>query len=186
MLGAWRALGRVLDSVPDDQVVDVQADAHARRLDVAVREAAEASLEGPPARQVSALRERIAWLEHADREARALVELREAIPLLHGLVALGEGWRDLADDLSTAPPPRRLSPAQAVAYRQGLRDRARGLLRRARDAFEAAARVGEQQRLRHDSELATHLRISLEAIDARLAAYVPGSDTNRPPGRSAP
>ncbi len=173
-VAGWQRLGRVLDQQgldPRAPSSAVSADALRLRVAIAVDRSRRVPLRGntPAARR--RLTRRLAWLEAADKDTAALLRLGHHDPLFDALVTLAEGWRDTADALAHAPPPRRLTTPQADAYRQGLREAAQGPLRRAHDAYEAALRVAERDRVAHDAPRVVHVRASLDAIAARRTLW---------------
>jgi hypothetical protein len=80
-------------------------------------EAAALPLDGRERRATRNLSTRAAHIAAAERQITALVALQEPEWILASLVALGDGYAALGDALAAAPPPRRLTDAQAELYR---------------------------------------------------------------------
>jgi uncharacterized protein YerC len=80
-------------------------------------EADALSLDVPEKKQVKHLEQRAVRMKAAEDQVIALVALKEPEWILASLIALGDSYAKLGDDLAAAPPPARLSPEQVEVYR---------------------------------------------------------------------
>ena len=93
------------------------------RYTLVARQLADAdhlALTGGEARVVKRLKRRIAAIQAAERAITVLVGLAEPEWIVASMRALGDSWQRLGDDLVAAPPPPRLTAAEAAIYRQSL------------------------------------------------------------------
>lgn len=87
-------------------------------------EADALELDGAERRVVRRLEARAERILAAEKQIVAIAALEEPEWILAGLVALGDSYAALADDLAAAPVPRRLDEDQAVYYRSEVQKRA--------------------------------------------------------------
>ncbi len=95
---------------------------------------------------VKRLKRRIATIQTAEAEITALVRLAEPEWIVASMTRLGDSWQRLGDDLAVAPPPARLTAAEAQIYRTSLTPYAENARTKAFHYWDAgielASRVG--------------------------------------------
>lgn len=93
-------------------------------------------------RAAKALKERVVHISAAEDLVIQIVQLREPELVLAGLIAMGDGYEALHDDLLAAPPPAKLTEAQVVIYRSTLSEQVAVLHRKAIKYWELGLQEG--------------------------------------------
>lgn len=108
---------------------------------------------------------RAAYLDRAMDQVIAISKLGEPEYALAGLLALGDAYLALYDDLLAAPPPRKLDAEQAAIYQQELRQQVDVLQVKAFRFYDEG--VSLATRIRWQGQIAELLKARRDALDVR-------------------
>ena len=121
-----------------------RAKAHASLARLEVTRANGASLDVSDKKQADAIRARATHLATAETHVLAAIALEEPEWTLDGILALGGGYEQLADDLDVAPPPKKLSAEQVALFETGLHDKSLVLWAKAFAHYDEGVRFAER------------------------------------------
>lgn len=104
------------------------------------------------------LKERAGLILEAEAQLVHVVELGQPDFILAGLLALGDAYVGLAQDLAASPPPDKLNPEAAAIYTQALSERTRVLHRKAWEAYDQGLVVAGRFGMLNDTTAALQAR----------------------------
>ncbi len=118
----------------------IRARARTALAAVQIGAADDLNLEGDRKAERNLVR-RVALLNGAQLQILAIANLNEPEYVLTGLLMLGDGYVALLDDFRAAPPPSRLTTAQAEIYRERRDEEAELIAERAWKYYDEGVRV---------------------------------------------
>jgi len=130
--------------------------------DHALRHATAIELRGSQERLARQIRLRLEGIEKADNYLVHVVKTEEPEWILAGLLALGDAWLALHDDLLEAPMPKGLSRWQEEHYRQLLADQVTRFRTRAWNVYDQGLGVAGTYRV--ENRYTTQLRARRDAV----------------------
>ncbi len=166
-----RGIEETLAQLAPDQLTWFQAHARAAVLRHAIAASKELDFDVPESRVRRVLEARATYIQAAEVQLSATIDLAESQHILDGLLELGGAYEALADDLLTAPTPKQLSSSEGARYRAGVSQQAVTQLVKARRYFELgvehATRIGLRGQRRQILEQSVS-RVSdrVETLDA--------------------
>jgi tetratricopeptide (TPR) repeat protein len=174
--GRTRAGLRLIDEAElaargTDLVPYLRGKAHVAKARLLLEDADKLHLSGPQRAQQRALERRAALLAAAEQEVAAAAYLGEPEWILEGLLILGHAYLSLHEALMESRPPRSLSEAAEVVYREEVSSRAQVLLIKAWNHYDAG--VSKAHEWRYVGRPLPDLIAARDAIDLGSAAVSP-------------
>ncbi len=161
-----RRIQRVLDQLEgSDQLTWARARARMALAEAQLEAAREVAIRNDR-KAARRLERRAHLLTAAQDQVIAIARLGEPEYALQGLLALGDGFLALHDDLLAAPPPSRLTEDQVEVYKRSLREQVDVLEVKAWRFYDEG--VGLATRLRWQGSIAEQLAARRDALDPAL------------------
>jgi tetratricopeptide (TPR) repeat protein len=161
-----RDVARALDAAGPGEVTFYQAKARAAIVRALALEADALPLDGSERRQVRNLNRRAELIALAEKQVVAAIELEEPEWALESLIALGGAYEDVGDDLLAVPAPPRLTPDQAILYRQLVAGKVEVIYTKASKCYDGGLELAQRTQWR--SRRIEQLADALDAVRPKI------------------